>query len=176
MTNLLEIAFPPVTFPVGTYAHEQGYWTHYENLRKDGIRSIMVRPHIILWGDVDTPHDPTIFCDLHMVFDPAVWNTSIYGLIYTDPTFEEAVQAWAQTFGLHTTAHLHSPSYTEQGMQTDDYVSMEFSSLESQHWTDAWGSHHAALAWCAGALARGCTITVNGRELVAQPQPVLVEA
>jgi hypothetical protein len=53
-------------------------------------------------------------------FKPESWNEETDGLIYTDEAFLKGMAAYLISLGLSDKV-----SYTEHGMQGDDYVSME---------------------------------------------------
>lgn len=174
MKTFITVEFPPITLPIGTKT--QGYWTKYPALIADKVSSLTVTPTFFLWGTPED-RDPLIFCEAHLYFDPKVWDTDRYGLVYTDGAFEEAAQAWLDTLHLSHTPALSSISYTEAGMQGDDYVGMEFASIESHRWTDAWGSHHAFLAWLAHAQASGWKVFLDGATApLCAPTPIALPA
>jgi hypothetical protein len=52
------------------------------------------------------------------------WDTSTDGLIYTDKLFMTELRAYLQTIGF-TEAEANDVSYSEQGMQGDEYVSCD---------------------------------------------------
>ena len=52
------------------------------------------------------------------------WDTATDGLIYTDELFMQGLHAYLQTVGF-TEAEANDVSYSEQGMQTDNYVSCD---------------------------------------------------
>ena len=52
------------------------------------------------------------------------WDTATDGLIYTDKLFMSELRAYLQTIGL-TEAEANDVSYSEQGMQSDNYVSCD---------------------------------------------------
>jgi hypothetical protein len=52
------------------------------------------------------------------------WDTAVDGLIYTDKQFMTELRAYLQTIGF-TEAEANDVSYSEQGMQTDEYVSCD---------------------------------------------------
>ena len=52
------------------------------------------------------------------------WNTDEMGLIYTDELFMRELRAYLQTVGF-TQAEADDVSYSEQGMQSDNYVSCD---------------------------------------------------
>ena len=65
------------------------------------------------------------FGELCVFFDTNTWDVDNDGLIYTDSQFEEELQALLQTAGF-TKEEVEDVSYSEQGMQGDDYVSLDF--------------------------------------------------
>lgn len=58
-------------------------------------------------------------------FNKSTWNVEKHGLIYTDTNFEYDVRKNLSKLGFSKSL-VKSLSYTEQGMQMDDCVSMEF--------------------------------------------------
>ena len=52
------------------------------------------------------------------------WDTSTDGLIYTDKLFMRELRTYLQTVGF-TEAEANDVSYSEQGMQSDNYVSCD---------------------------------------------------
>jgi len=52
------------------------------------------------------------------------WDTSTDGLIYTDKLFMRELRTYLQTVGF-TEAEANDVSYSEQGMQGDEYVSCD---------------------------------------------------
>ena len=52
------------------------------------------------------------------------WDTETDGLIYTDKLFMRELRAYLQTVGF-TKAEANDVSYSEQGMQSDNYVSCD---------------------------------------------------
>jgi len=52
------------------------------------------------------------------------WDTSTMGLIYTDKQFMAELRTYLQTIGF-TEAEANDVNYSEQGMQTDEYVSCD---------------------------------------------------
>jgi hypothetical protein len=73
------------------------------------------------------------------------WDTATDGLIYTDKLFMQELRAYLQTVGF-TQAEANDVDYSEQGMQSDNYVScdvgLEFinglTRLEPQHVHAVW--------------------------------------
>jgi hypothetical protein len=80
------------------------------------------------------------FGELCIHFNTNDWDTATDGLIYTDKLFMQELRAYLQTVGF-TEAEANDVSYSEQGMQSDNYVScdvgLEFinglTRLEPQH-------------------------------------------
>ena len=52
------------------------------------------------------------------------WETEVDGLIYTDKLFMTELRAYLQTIGF-SEAEANDVSYSEQGMQGDEYVSCD---------------------------------------------------
>ena len=52
------------------------------------------------------------------------WDTATDGLIYTDKLFMQELRAYLQTIGF-TEAEANDVNYSEQGMQTEYYVSCD---------------------------------------------------
>jgi hypothetical protein len=80
------------------------------------------------------------FGELCIHFNTNDWDTATDGLIYTDKLFMQELRAYLQTVGF-TQAEANDVNYSEQGMQSDNYVScdvgLEFinglTRLEPQH-------------------------------------------
>ena len=64
------------------------------------------------------------FGELCIHFNTATWDTAVDGLIYTDPLFMQELRAYLQTIGF-TEAEANDVSYSEQGMQDEEYVSCD---------------------------------------------------
>ncbi|CAB4241521.1 hypothetical protein UFOVP71_59 [uncultured Caudovirales phage] len=86
-----------------------GYWSNVaKSVKCTGI-------------DIGYVNDEKDFAELRVYFDTASWDVSEDGLIYTDRQFitelkEALVEASIDSTGV---------SYSEQGMQGDDYVSLD---------------------------------------------------
>ncbi len=80
------------------------------------------------------------FGELCVHFNTNDWDTKTDGLIYTDKLFMQELRAYLQTVGF-TQAEANDVSYSEQGMQSDNYVSCDVGAvfiaglerLEPQH-------------------------------------------
>lgn len=66
-----------------------------------------------------------LFGELQVVFGEE-WNVATDGLIYTDPQWESELRTALVSLGL-TTEAAADVGYSEQGMQGEDYVSLDVS-------------------------------------------------
>ena len=64
------------------------------------------------------------FGELCVYFNTADWDVNADGLIYTDKLFIAELRAYLQTIGF-TLEEATDVDYSEQGMQTDAYVSCD---------------------------------------------------
>ena len=92
-----------------------------------------------LWSDIATAVDITKldlqyvnnerdFGELCVYFNTDSWDVNTNGLVYTDPLFLQELRAYLQTIGF-TAEEANDVSYSEQGMQTDEYVSCDVGSV-----------------------------------------------
>lgn len=70
------------------------------------------------------------FGELRVYFDKDYWDVYELGLIYTDSLFELELGEYLKGFGIDAT----DMGYSEQGMQGDDYVSLDI----GQSFIDSW--------------------------------------
>ena len=85
------------------------------------------------------------FGELCIHFNTNDWDTKTDGLIYTDKKFMAELRTYLQTIGL-TEAEANDVSYSEQGMQTDNYVSCDVGAvfiaglerIDPQHVATVW--------------------------------------
>jgi hypothetical protein len=66
-------------------------------------------------------NDELDFGELCVYFNTATWDVNVDGLIYTDTLFEEELCALLTQLGFDAS----DVSYSEQGMQGDNYVSLD---------------------------------------------------
>ncbi len=66
-------------------------------------------------------NDERDFGELRVYFDTKTWNVNTDGLIYTDRAFEYQLKDLLTNMGLDNS----DVSYSEQGMQGDNYVSLD---------------------------------------------------
>lgn len=74
-----------------------------------------------------------LFGELMVRFDTASWNTDKDGLIYTDDLFLQELHTFLKSQGFSNPAS-DDVSYSEQGMQGDEYVSLDAGSDFCQEW------------------------------------------
>jgi hypothetical protein len=85
------------------------------------------------------------FGELCVYFTKASWDTAVDGLVYTDKLFRTELRAYLQTLGF-TEAEANDVNYSEQGMQTDAYVSCDVGAvfiaglerMDPQHVATVW--------------------------------------
>ena len=75
------------------------------------------------------------FGELRVYFDTGTWNVNEDGLIYTDSLFYKELQAFIKEQGL-----VVDLSYSEQGMQGDDYVSLDVGKEFLDSWARKFGT------------------------------------
>jgi hypothetical protein len=95
-----------------------GYWSRQQKA---------VRITDMRLGYVDEDKD---FGELCVYFDTKTWDVNVDGLIYTDRQFQNELQAFLNTQGLPGA----DVSYSEQGMQGDNYVSLDIGRKFLQAW------------------------------------------
>ena len=64
------------------------------------------------------------FGELCVYFTSASWDVDTMGLIYTDKLFMQELREYLVSLGF-TAEEANDVSYSEQGMQTDEYVSLD---------------------------------------------------
>lgn len=64
------------------------------------------------------------FGELCVYFTADSWDVSTMGLIYTDKQFKAELREYLVSLGF-TQAEAHDVDYSEQGMQSDNYVSCD---------------------------------------------------
>ena len=72
------------------------------------------------------------FGELCVHFDTSSWNCDLDGLIYTDQAFLDQLRILLDLIGLDGS----DVSYSEQGMQGDDYVSLDVGGEFLATWRD----------------------------------------
>ena len=75
--------------------------------------------------------EPRLYGELCVRFDTASWNTDQHGLIYTDDLFLKELRNFLSAQGFK---EVNDVSYSEQGMQGDDYVSLDAGNDFCKEW------------------------------------------
>ena len=99
-----------------------GYWSH---VSKD------VEITDMKLGYVSDEQD---FGELRVYFDTATWNVNKDGLIYTDSLFKQELMQFVKQQGL-----VVDLCYSEQGMQGDNYVSLDVGAEFLDSWARKFG-------------------------------------
>ena len=94
--------------------------TNGNGLWSDVERAVRIENMVL---DVGTEYedDKTIFGEFRVYFNTEDWDTSEDGLIYTDKGFLRELREFLNAHGLPG----KDVCYSEQGMQGDDYVSLD---------------------------------------------------
>jgi len=100
-----------------------------------GLWSTQAKP--VLITDITMPYvnDERDFGELCAHFNVAYWDVSTDGLIYTDPVFLAGLKQWLTAHGLAGA----DVSYSEQGMQGMDYVSLDVGAEFIASWQAKFG-------------------------------------
>ena len=97
-----------------------GYWSSVaKSVKVTGLELITVN---VEWT----------FGELRVYFDTDTWNVQKDGLIYTDSLFLDQLRVALANEGFHSKV-----DYSEQGMQGEDYVSLDVGENFIQSWVDA---------------------------------------
>lgn len=98
----------------------------------DGYWSRAQRAVTITDVDLAYVSDDSDFGELQVVFDTKDWDVNELGLIYTDSGFFAELKQYLERQGLDTS----DLSYSEQGMQGNDYVSLDVGELFIASWRE----------------------------------------
>jgi len=71
-----------------------------------------------------------MFGELRVYFSPKSWDTYKHGLIYTDSLFLKQLRKFLKSYGFPAS----DVNYSEQGMQGDDYVSLDAGNKFCKEW------------------------------------------
>jgi hypothetical protein len=88
--------------------------------------------------DLNNRHQESSFGELAAVFDKRSWNTQKHGLIYTDRFWINEFREQLVKLGF-TKKAARDVDYSEQGMQGDDYVSMDVGQVFLSEWDKMMG-------------------------------------
>ena len=108
----------------------------------DGYWSTAAKDVKIVDMQIGYCNDEGDFGELRVYFDTADWNVEHDGLIYTDTDFLIDLQLFLTQHGLAGP----DVDYSEQGMQGDDYVSLDVGRHFLASWAQKFDVKLAALA------------------------------
>lgn len=91
----------------------RGYWSN-------AVRDVNITKCAVAYTN-----DEGNFGELRVYFNTATWNVKELGLIYTDAQFMKEFKAVLKNKLGFTDKELKQISYSEQGMQGNNYVSMD---------------------------------------------------
>ena len=95
-----------------THTDGKGYWTTFE------------KTVTVARVELAYTNDEGDFGELRAYFDTRTWDCNETGLIYTDPRWIGEFRGLMRSLGF-TRKACEDISYSEQGMQGDNYVSMD---------------------------------------------------
>ena len=94
------------------------------NTGGNGLWSGEAKTVQVLRVELSYTNDEGDFGELRAYFNTGTWNCDADGLIYTDKIWLNEFRALMRSMGFTRTA-VNDITYSEQGMQGDDYVSMD---------------------------------------------------
>jgi hypothetical protein len=100
----------------------------------DGYWSDVAKPVLVTDLRLGYVNEDKDFGELRVYFDTAYWNVNEDGLIYTDSLFYAELQEYIKAQGL-----VVDLCYSEQGMQGDDYVSLDVGKEFLDSWAQKFG-------------------------------------
>jgi hypothetical protein len=108
------------------------------NTNGRGLWSNKSKPVIVtgvdcIVGKIEDGDSERLMGELMVRFDMASWDTDKDGLIYTDDLFLSQLREFLLTQGF-TVETVNDVFYSEQGMQGDEYVSLDVGSEFCQEW------------------------------------------
>jgi hypothetical protein len=96
----------------------RGYWS-------EEVRAVQITEL-----EVSYINDECNFGELRVHFNTDSWRPCTHGLIYTDKLFMEQLRAWLTSIGFAG----EDVSYSEQGLQGDNYVSCDVGKAFIDSW------------------------------------------
>ena len=105
----------------------------------DGYWSNVAKAVTVVDMQLGYVSDELDFGELRVYFDTASWNVNKDGLIYTDRQFERELTQFLAEHGLP------AAEYSEQGMQGNNYVSLDIDSKFLAAWAKKFDVTLAAL-------------------------------
>jgi hypothetical protein len=104
------------------------------NTAGDGYWSNVAKPVLITDMQLGYVSDEQDFGELRVYFDTSTWNVNEDGLIYTDSQFKLDLIEFVKQQGL-----VVDLCYSEQGMQGDNYVSLDVGKEFLDSWARKFG-------------------------------------
>lgn len=101
-----------------------------------GLWSRVARPVAVNYINLSMTkdsEDQSFFGELCVYFEESSWYVNNDGLIYTDKRFLKELHEFLKSQGFSDKA-IDGVSYSEQGMQGDDYVSLDASDEFCKEW------------------------------------------
>jgi hypothetical protein len=108
------------------------------NTSGDGYWSNVAKAVEVVNMDLGYVAEDKEFGELRVYFNTSTWDVNKDGLIYTDRQFIAELNAFLLAQGLC------EASYSEQGMQGDDYVSLDVEEEFIASWTKKFGEESIA--------------------------------
>jgi hypothetical protein len=104
-----------------------GYWSNAQTRVRVTDLRLDITGVLNFEGD---GYDEPFLGELRVYFDTATWDVNSQGLIYTDPGFLAELKQHLESQSIDVS----DLSYSEQGMQGTDYVSLDV----GQHFIGSW--------------------------------------
>lgn len=104
------------------------------NTSGDGYWSNVAKPVEVVDMQLGYVAEDKEFGELRVYFNTDTWNVNEHGLIYTDTQFKVDLQKFIAEQGL-----VVDLCYSEQGMQGDDYVSLDVGAEFIASWEAKFG-------------------------------------
>lgn len=112
------------------------------NTSGDGYWSDVAKAVDVTGLEIGYVNEDREFGELRVYFNTDTWDVEVDGLIYTDKQFYVELQAFIKQQGL-----VVDLCYSEQGMQGDDYVSLDVGADFIASWVDKFGEASIADVW-----------------------------
>ena len=110
--------------------------TNGKGLWSDVAKAVRITDMVLERGTIwDGETINEAFGEFRVYFDTDTWDTNKDGLIYTDRLFEKELREFLDTHGLPG----KDVCYSEQGMQGDDYVSLDAGGKFYKAWIKKFG-------------------------------------
>lgn len=92
-------------------------------------KSVVITNLSLSISTIEDDDNRKLFGELCVYFDPASWDSDKDGLIYTDTQFINELDNFLKSQGFTEEVY-----YSEQGMQGDDYVSLDADNKFCEEW------------------------------------------